>query len=97
MRRNKAERIGDIVRRYLRREGLETPLLETRLAAAWPEVAGQAIARHTGDVFVKNRVLYVRVKSPALMADLMMGREALTRRLNGHVGAQVIRSIVFRT
>ncbi len=96
MRRNSAERIGDVVRRYLRQEGLETPLNETRMAAAWPEVMGQAVARYTGDVFVKNQVLYVRLKSPALRADLMMGREALVRRLNEHVGAQVIRGIVFR-
>ena len=54
MRRNKAECIGDIIRQYLRQEGLETPLNETRMAAAWSEVMGQAIARYTGDVFVKK-------------------------------------------
>ena len=89
MRRNKAECIGDIIRQYLRQEGLETPLNETRMAAAWSEVMGQAIARYTGDVFVKNQVLYVQ-------ANLMMGREALVRKLNEYVGAQVIQSIVFR-
>ena len=93
MRRNKAECIGDIIRQYLRQEGLETPLNETRMAAAWSEVMGQAIAR---DVFVKNQVLYVHLKSPALKANLMMGREALVRKLNEYVGAQVIQSIVFR-
>ena len=92
MRRNKAECIGDIIRQYLRQEGLETPLNETRMAAAWSEVMGQAIARYTGDVFV----LYVHLKSPALKANLMMGREALVRKLNEYVGAQVIQSIVFR-
>lgn len=96
MRRNKAESIGDIIRQYLRQEGLETPLNETRMAAAWAEVMGQAIARYTGDVFVKNQVLYVNLKSPALRANLMMAREALIKKLNDHVGAQVIQNIVFR-
>ena len=86
MRRNKAECIGDIIRQYLRQEGLETPLNEIRMAAAW----------YTGDVFVKNQVLYVHLKSPALKANLMMGRDALVRKLNEYVGAQVIQSIVFR-
>ncbi|MBD4337325.1 DUF721 domain-containing protein, partial [Xanthomonas citri pv. citri] len=45
---------------------------------------------------VKNQVLYVHLKSPALKANLMMGREALVRKLNEYVGAQVIQSIVFR-
>ena len=96
MRRNKAESIGQIIRQYLRQEGLETPLNETRVAAAWPQVMGEAIARYTGDVFVRNQVLYVQLKSPALKANLMMGREALVQKLNDFVGAQVIRSIVFR-
>lgn len=96
MKRGQAESIGDLLRRYLRQEGLETPLNETRMVAAWTEVMGKAIARYTGDVFVKNEVLYVHLKSPALRADLMMNREALVRRLNQYVGAQVIRDIVFR-
>ena len=66
------------------------------MAAAWPQVMGEAIARYTGDVFVRNQVLYVQLKSPALKANLMMGREALVQKLNDFVGAQVIRSIVFR-
>lgn len=96
MKRGQAESIGDLLRRYLRQEGLETPLNETRMAAAWPEVMGQGVARYTGDVFVRNGVLYVQLKSPALRADLMMNREVLVQRLNRHVGAQVIRDIVFR-
>lgn len=96
MRRNKAESIGDIVRQYLRQEGLETPLNELRVASAWPEVMGLAVARYTGDVFVKNGTLYVHLKSPALRVNLMMARETLVRRLNEHVGAQVIQNIVFR-
>ena len=95
MRRNKTESIGDLVRQYLRQEGLETPLNEVRMVEAWTEVMGQAVARYTGDVFVKNQVLYVRLKSPALKANLMMGREGLVRRLNDHGGAQVIVKIVF--
>lgn len=95
MRRNKTESIGDLVRQYLRQEGLETPLNEVRMVEAWTEVMGQAVARYTGDVFVKNQMLYVRLKSPALKANLMMGREGLVRRLNDHVGAQVIVKIVF--
>ena len=39
--------------------------------------------------------LSVRLKSPALKANLMMGREGLVRRLNDYVGAQVIVKIVF--
>lgn len=95
MRRNKAESIGELLRRYLRQEGLETPLNERRVVAAWPEVAGRMAASRTGEVFVRNGVLYVQLNSPALKANLMMAREQLVRRLNESVGAQVVERIVF--
>ena len=96
MRRNNAESIGDVIRQFLRQEGLETPLNERRIITAWPEVMGLGIARYTGDLFVKNGILYVQLKSPALRSNLMMGRDALVKRLNDFVGAQVIQGVVFR-
>ena len=38
MKRTRAVLIGDIVRRYLREEGLETPLNEYRLVHSWEEI-----------------------------------------------------------
>lgn len=96
MRRKNAQSIGDVLRQFLRQEGLETPLNEMRMVSAWPEVMGRGVASYTGQVFVKNGVLYVQIKSPALRANLMMNRDALVRRLNEHVGAQVIQNIIFR-
>lgn len=96
MRRKNAQSIGDVLRQFLRQEGLETPLNEMRMVAAWAEVMGRGVASYTGDVFVKNSVLYVQIKSPALRSNLMMNRDALVRRLNEHVGAQVIQNIIFR-
>lgn len=84
------------MRRFLRQEGLETPLNEHRLVDAWPLVMGQGISRYTGDMFVKGGTLYVQILSPALRADLMMNRKALVSRLNDYVGAQVIENIVLR-
>lgn len=93
--KRKSELIGDLIRQYLRKEGLETPLNEFRMQGAWEQVMGNDIARYTGKVYVKNGVLYVHIKSPALKANLMMGRDALVPRLNQHVGAHVIEHIVF--
>ena len=39
--------IKDLVMQNLRVNGLETPLLQKRVVDAWPEVAGETIARHT--------------------------------------------------
>ena len=81
--------------RNLRVQGLETPLLQKRLIEAWPVVAGDAIARFTSDVNIKNQTLFVSLKVPALRADLSMRRQEFVSRLNEYVGNQVIADIRF--
>lgn len=81
--------------RILREQGLETPLLQKRLIDSWPVVAGEAVARYTTSVTIRNQTLYVKLSAPALRADLSMRRQELTRLLNDHVGGQVIADVRF--
>lgn len=96
MRRNEAEQIGDMIRKFFRQNGLESPLNEYRLVEAWKEVVGPTITRYTSNLYIKNQILYVHLNSSVLRQELMMGREMLVRNLNNHVGAQVIVNIIFR-
>ena len=94
MKRTNTELLRNVILRYLREEGLETPLNEHRAVLAWPRVAGPAIARLTGDVSFRQGTLYVKILRPALRQDLMMGRTQLIRKINAEVGAQVVQNIV---
>ncbi len=80
----------------MREEGLETPLNEHRLIAAWKEILGPGIASYTSNIYIRNQILYVHLSSSVLRQELMMGRELLVKNLNRHVGAQVITNIIFR-
>lgn len=95
MKRKKAMPIGDLLRQYLRHEGLETPLNQHRLVSSWSEVMGNGIQKYTGDIFIKNQTLWVKINSSIVRHELTLGREQITRRLNEHVGAQVIADIRF--
>lgn len=96
MKRNNTEQVGDVIRRLLRQEGLETPLNEYRLIEAWKDVVGPVITRYTQNLYIKNQVLYVHLSSSVLRQELLMSRTLLIRNLNTRVGAQVIVNIIFR-
>lgn len=93
--RREVQSIGALIRRNLRAQGLETPLLQKRLVESWPEIAGEAIARYTTEVNIFNQTLYVKISMPALRADLSMRRIEFVKKLNDHVGAQIISDIRF--
>ena len=93
--KRREQAIHDLILRNLRAQGLETPLLQKRLIEAWPVVAGEAIARYTTEVSIRNQTLFVRLRVPALRADLSMRRQEFVDLLNKYVGNHVIADIRF--
>ena len=93
--KRREQQVDSLIMRSLRIWGLETPLLQKRLVESWPAVAGEAIARYTTEVTIRNQTLYVKLSVPALRADLSMRRQEFVERLNEHVGGQVIADIRF--
>ncbi|MCR4583665.1 MAG: DUF721 domain-containing protein [Prevotella sp.] len=93
--KRKVINIREIILQNLRKQGLETPLLQKRLIDSWPQVAGETVARYTGNLYIRNQTLFVHLDNPALRADLSMQRANLVKKLNEQVGSQVIADIRF--
>ena len=91
--RRKVRSLSELLPEVLRREGLETPLQQKRLLASWDQVVGEPVAKYTGDKFIKNQTLFVKIVNPALRQDLTMMRAQLVKRLNAQVGGMVIADI----
>ena len=95
MKLSNCEPLKDVLLAFLREEGLETPLLEYRIAQAWPEVMGATISRYTGQVLVREGKLQVQITSAPLRQNLMMEHKRITQKLNDHVGSFVISDVCF--
>ena len=83
--------ITDALVSFLRESGLEQSVLEVQIEEVWPRVMGTMINKMTRSVEVKDGMLYVRVNSAALKAQLFENRFELVRKLNEAVGANVIK------
>lgn len=91
--RREVKSINDLLNMYLRHEGLETPLLQKRAIDAWDNLMGDMITRYTGEKFIKNQTLYVKIINPALRQDLSMMKTSIVQRINQAVGSQVITDV----
>lgn len=89
------QNIKDLILKNLRTQGLETPLLQKRLIDSWKDVVGEMIANYTDNLYIRNQTLYVHLTNPAIRADLSMMRRELAKKLNAHVGSQVIADVQF--
>lgn len=91
---NKA--LGDVIRELLHDYNLEGKLSQARIIEAWPKVTGDMITKHTRDLFIKGRTLFVYLDSPALKNELSYSKSKILEELNKHVGEEVITNIVFK-
>lgn len=93
MAKHKAESIGTLLSEYFRGTEAETALLERKIPSLWSELLGSAVVQFTGDMEVKNGVLYVHIHSAALRQQLFEQRHAIIKKLNEASHAKVLTDI----
>jgi len=87
--------LKDAIAAFLRDYNLESKLNETRIISSWEEVVGKLISRHTNQMYVKDRILFVKVDSAALREELSYQRSKLVKKLNVAAGIDAIEDIKF--
>ena len=86
---------GQFVNAILRAAGLEDGIHEDELRAAWKELAGDFIARHSEPLSVKGGHLVLRVTQPAMRFHLEQMKPMLLSRIRDQLGQDRIKSVKF--
>lgn len=87
--------LKDAISAFLKDNNLESKLNETRIISSWEEVVGKLISRHTNQMYIKDRILFVKVDSAALREELSYQRSKLVKKLNAATGIEAIEDIRF--
>ena len=93
MPKHRAQPIGALITEYLRGTEAEKTLLEKQVIEQWKNVLGESVARLTGEMEVKNGVLYVHIHSAALRQQLFESRHIVVKKLNATVGTSILTDI----
>jgi predicted nucleic acid-binding Zn ribbon protein len=96
MRRSNTQNIGEVIQELLKELHIDGKLKEISIINAWDEVVGSKFAKYTSNIFIKNRVLFVHLKSPIVRSELLMHKTAIIKALNEKAGSKVIDDVVLR-
>jgi predicted nucleic acid-binding Zn ribbon protein len=88
--------IGKAFDGYLREKGLAEVSELAELAAIWPDVVGDDIARHASPRLVREDVLVVEVDHSAWAAELRFLAGDILRRIEDTLGRSVAASLNVR-
>jgi len=96
MRRSKTISLAEAVKDYIREMNLEGKLLEVNLINSWEEIVGKVVSSKTSRIYIKDKVLFVHLRSSVVRNELLMLRQTLKEKLNERAGMEVIRDIVLK-
>ena len=89
------EKLGEILKKSLKRLDLSPKLEEYGVWPIWNEIVGATIARNAQPEKIRNGTLFVKVSSPTWMQELQYMKEMILEKLNQSLGKEVVRNIFF--
>ncbi len=96
MRKTNTQKLGDAIKEMLHYEGIDEKIDEHQLVRCWEKTVGPLISKHTTEIYISGRKLFVKVDSSPLKQELQYSRTKLMKDLNEQVGKVVIEEIVLK-
>ena len=96
MERKSEQKIGSLLDQFIRANHLEKGLAEYRIKKAWNELLGVSVSRATQSLYIKNKILFVKLHSSVLRNELSMMKSDIILRLNESAGSEVLEDIIIK-
>ncbi len=87
--------IKEILEDLTRSMGLKKRMDEERIILCWKDVVGERIGTHTKALKVRRGKLFVEVKSPVWMNELIFLKREIISKLNLRLKSKVVSDIIF--
>ena len=96
MSRHNEHSLKEAIDHLLKAYKLDDRLAEKRLMSSWEDIMGKMIAKHTLDLSIRNKQLFVTLDSSALRNELSMAKTKIVKMLNEAAGTEVINDVVLK-
>jgi predicted nucleic acid-binding Zn ribbon protein len=88
--------LKDAIGSFLKSSRLSGKLANQKIIDGWEKIMGKMIAKHTKQISIYDKKLFLHLDSAPLKQELFYSREKIIQILNEEAGEEVIKEIVFR-
>ena len=85
-----------LIDKLIRSYGLESKMQELDVMSEWENIVGKMIARHTKDIQIRNKILYITLDSAPLKQELLMNRTRIIELVNEKSGKQLVQDVFIK-
>ena len=94
--RNNEVILKDAIKGMIKHYNLSHKVNESKIINTWEKQVGKMISKHTTNVFLDNRKLFISLDSAPLRQELLYAREKMVKIINENLGENVIDEIILR-
>lgn len=87
--------LKDVIETWLGQYKHQNMIYEGKVLSLWDDIVGPVISKETDHMFIKNKVLMVKLKSDALRYEMEFSRKKLVKLINAKTGKKVIEDVIF--
>jgi predicted nucleic acid-binding Zn ribbon protein len=95
MKKSNEHTLKQVIDELIKSYNLDDKLKETNLTDCWGKIVGKMIAKHTNNLFLHKKILYVKLDSAALRNELSFSKQKIIKLINKEVKEDIIEQIVF--
>ncbi len=88
--------IKDLLNEMLDKYKLTNKLEQVDLESHWEELMGTMISKHTSQLTIQNKKLYIKLDSPVIRQELIYGKSLIIQKVNDFAKKELITDVVFR-
>ncbi len=94
-RAGKENSLEEVINRLLRAYQLDGRMKEMDIISAWEEMMGKAVAHRTENIYIKNKILHLKLNSSVMRDELMHGKQVIIERVNQKAGEKIVLDVWF--
>jgi|JI10StandDraft_1071094.scaffolds.fasta_scaffold952748_2 hypothetical protein len=92
----KERNIKDVIDSMYEKYKMNHKITELKLVNAWAEITGPLISKHTTEIRLVGKTLYVSFDNPPLKNEMMYRRTSLIDAINLALGVVVVEKIFIK-
>jgi predicted nucleic acid-binding Zn ribbon protein len=81
-----------LVKAYRIESGVNTAMIE----ASWLKMMGKTIAKHTSEIQLRDKTLFLKIDAPALRHELNFAKEKIKNNINEEFKMDLVNEVVIR-
>lgn len=95
-RKSNSANMKTLIDKLIRSYGLESKMQELDVMSEWENIVGKMIARHTKDIQIRNKILYITLDSAPLKHELLMSKTRIIELVNEKSGKQLVEDVFIK-